>query len=170
MPDPQKQDLRQVGNIPRETLDYLAKKKTVSPVAALLSIGLLIVVVCLGFFFLDLIFGSDEEGTKASTAVSTVADSVPITSKESLANCDVVTAEQVLDSATKMMYVTESDSGATYTFRADWWDSIEDKAPQLMKGIANADACKYKEARMLIFLSPTKNEIGRADPITGFHF
>lgn len=90
--------------------------------------------------------------------------------RANLADCDLVAAEQGLEAATHMAYVRETEWGATYTFRSDWWQTTEPKIRNLMEGIADADACKHKQARMIIFQDPLGKEIGIADPISGLRF
>ena len=171
MHKPPQRDWSKVGNIPKETLDYLAEQKNSPKRSKSALVGFVTLAVL--FLLIAAILNSFFSDNKASSVRSAepVRHAVPMgNGRSKLANCDLVAAEQVLGSATRMAYVQESSSGATYAFRSDWWSTIEPKVRNLMEGIADADACKHKEARMIIFQDPTGNEIGRADPISGLRF
>lgn len=161
-------DLRNKGNIPTETLDYLANKRAESkgknPVAGFVII---LALVLLTIF----LFGRNNEGHQGvSTAAKVQGELQTTPSKDVLNSCDIDGAKSVLASAAVMAEVNETDARVTYRFHSSWWSTVEPKVKQLMAGVADADACVGKTARLLTFQDPSGKEIGVADPVTGFNF
>jgi hypothetical protein len=164
-------DLRHVGNIPKETLDFLENKKaTGSRKNVLIGFGTLMVVLMLFVFVLNCAFGDKAPKSSQESTTSESKPALAGLSSNSLANCNLADAESVLTSALRMADVAESQSKMIYIFRSDWWETVEPKVKELSEGIADADACEHKTARLILFQDPSGKEIGRADPITGFRF
>jgi hypothetical protein len=67
--------------------------------------------------------------------------------QSSLLGCKKADAKFVLESVSQMATVEEENGGISYTFRAEWWATIQPRVGELIHGIADADACVHQTAR-----------------------
>jgi hypothetical protein len=190
--------LRDAGNIPQETLDYLRDHRRAENeqraqkivrgtgrafkfvlvgaglvVVLLIGFGLLVFAAALALHLPD----KTTVAAKPSTAQNPQANppdetrfNAQPTSTSILKTCNIKDADFVLAAGRKFFDVEDDGSTITYTARTDDWEVIQPKMERMIEAMADADACKHQMARLLVFKDPHGQEVGIADPVLGIRY
>jgi hypothetical protein len=189
--------LRDAGNVPQETLDYLRDRRRAENeqraqkivrgtgrafkfVLAGAGVG---VVLLLGFGLLLAVAAFTLHPDKTMVAASPSTQQQPQATTQSetqakarttptsiLKTCSVEDADFVLASGRKLFDVVDDGSTIDYTARTDDWKVLKPKMEKMIETIADADACKHQMARLLVFKDPQGQEVGIADPVLGIRY